>query len=617
MSRKPQTKKHKAPAKAAKTVKGTKRAKRPVKLDAVTLEVIRNALPAVANEMAADLQRTSYNMMIYEVRDFCTALVDPKGQLISQNVGGVSHFVADLGVVIVDGMKRYGEKGFKPGDVIITNHQAVAGQHLNNVVIYMPYFHRGELLMFSMVRAHWIDVGGTSTGFGAGPQVADPWLEGLQLDQLKIYREGELDEQLYRVLKDNIRFPESSLGDMKSQMAACRLAARRMDELFNKYGRDTMLAAIARIFDETEQKCRNVVAQLPDGVYEATASIDDDGVKKGEAVPIKVKVTVEGSSMTIDLSECSPERKAGINSRTLAGARVAYKALTGPLDPVNEGSFRALEVIIPEGNIMMAKFPAPMSGWSAIVPTVVDSIVHALAKAMPDRVPAGHHGLLGGAVVFFGMHPKTGRRFVVQSLEGGGWGGRPYEDGESGTVSVCQGDVRNGSIEGIELKCPVLVESRGLRRDSCGAGKYRGGLGIDMRVRNLVDGHWNFEQTRRTKCPPWGLWGGTAGETGGYLLRRPEESEFQTMAGARIAVPVNAAAIVRTGGGGGWGDPCERDPAKVAEDVREELISREKARELYGVVLGDDMVIDHDATVALRRDMKEQRKAYRVEDAGA
>ena len=194
------------PAKAASAKR--KGARRRVTLDPVTLEVIRNALPAIANEMAADLQRTSYNMMIYEVRDFCTALVDPVGQLISQNVGGVSHFVADLGVIITDCMKRYGEKGLAPGDVIITNHQAVAGQHLNNIVIYMPYFHRGELLMFAMVRAHWIDVGGTSTGFGAGPQVADPWLEGLQLDQLKIYREGELDETLYRVIKDNIRFPE-------------------------------------------------------------------------------------------------------------------------------------------------------------------------------------------------------------------------------------------------------------------------------------------------------------------------------------------------------------------------------------------------------------------------
>jgi N-methylhydantoinase B len=598
------------PRKSAKTSKRSKtsRAKAGIKLDPVTLEVIRNALPAVANEMAADLQRTSYNMMIYEVRDFCTALVDPKGQLISQNVGGVSHFVADLGVVIVDGMKRHGARGFKPGDVIITNHQAVAGQHLNNIVIYMPYFYKGELLMFLMVRAHWIDIGGTSTGFGAGPQVADPWLEGLQLDQLKIYRAGVLDETLYRVIQDNIRFPESSLGDMKSQMAACRLAARRMDELFDKYGRATILAAIERISDETERKCRNVVAQLPDGVYEAFASIDDDGVRKGEPVPIHVKVTIKASAMTIDLSGCSPERKAGINSRTLAGARVAYKALTGPLDPVNEGSFRALDVVIPEGNIMMARFPAPMAGWSAIVPTVVDAIVAALAKAMPDKVPAGHHGLLGGAVVFFGLHPKTGRRFVVQSLEGGGWGGRPYEDGESATVSVCQGDVRNGSIEGIELKCPVVVESRTLRRDSCGAGKYRGGLGIDMQVRNLVEGHWNFEQTRRALCPPWGLWGGTAGEPGGYLLRQPGESEFRPKAGARIPVAVGASAIVRTGGGGGWGDPCERDPAKVADDVREGLISRERARDLYGVVLHEDLSIDQPATSASRSKLHAQRK---------
>ena len=580
-----------------------------MKLDAVTLEVLRNALPAVANEMAADLQRTSYNMMIYEVRDYCTALLDTNGELISQNVGGVSHFVADLGVLVVDGMKRYGSDGFKPGDVVITNHQAVAGQHLNNVVIYMPYFYRGELLMFCMVRAHWIDVGGQSTGFGAGATVADPWLEGLQLDQLKIYEEGKLNETLYRVIKDNIRFPESSLGDMKSQMAACRLAARRMDELFDKYGKDTILAAISQIFDETEQKCRNVVVQLPDGIYEAEASIDDDGLIRDEEVPIRVKITIKGSDMTIDLSGCSAERKAAINSRTYAGARVAYKALTGPLDPVNEGSFRALKVIIPEGNIMMAKFPAPMSGWSAIVPTVVDTIVVALAKAMPDRVPAGHHGLLGGSVVFFGLHPKTKRRFIVQSIEGGGWGGRPFEDGESATVSVCQGDVRNGSIEGIELKCPVLVESRALRPDSCGAGRYRGGLGLDMKVRNLVEGKWNFERTRRSKCPPWGIAGGTAGEPGGNLLKLPGEKAFKWITGANIPVPLNSQAIVRTGGGGGWGDPLERDAALVAADAAEGLISGRAARELYGVVLKGSMSLDESATQRLRDQLRSRRKA--------
>src|SRR2546426_4024348 len=578
-------------------------------LDPVTLEVIRNALPAVANEMAVDLQRTSYNMMIYEVRDFCTALVNTAGELICQNVGGVSHFVADLGVVIADGMRRYGRQGFAPGDVVITNHQAVAGQHLNNIVIYAPYFHDGELLMFAMVRAHWIDVGGMSTGFGAGPTVADPWVEGLQLDQLKIYEAGLLNETLYRVLKDNIRFPESSLGDMKSQMAACRLAARRMDELFDRYGRDTILAAIDRIFDETETKCRNVVAALADGVYEASAAMDDDGVLKGEPVPIHVKITIARGAMTIDLSGCSRERKAGINSRTLAGARVAYKALTGPLDPVNEGSFRALDVIIPEGSVMMARYPAPMSSWSIIVPTVVDTIVKALAPAMRDRVPAGHHGLLGGAVVFFGTHPKSGRRFVVQSIEGGGWGGRPFEDGASGTVSVCQGDVRNGSIEGIELKCPVVVESRSLRADSGGAGKYRGGLGIGMRVRHLGEGKWNFEVGRRANCPPWGLWGGMAGEAGSFLLRLPDETDFKLMAGAHIPVPLKAEAIVRTGGGGGWGDPLDRDPTLVRSDVLEELVSREAALAHYGVVLRDDLTLDESATKQRRDRLRSDRAA--------
>ena len=577
-------------------------------LDAVTLEVIRNALPAIANEMSADLQRTSYNMMIYEVRDFCTSLVDTEGQLISQNVGGVSHFVADLGVIITDVMKRYGAKGFKPGDVIITNHQAVAGQHLNNIVIYMPYFHKGELLMFAMVRAHWIDVGGMSTGFGAGPSVADPWLEGLQLDQLKIYEAGKVNETLYRVLKDNIRFPESSLGDMKSQMAACRLATRRLDELFGKYGKATILNAISQIFDETERKCRNVVEKLKDGVYEASSFLDHDGVKRDEKLPIHAEVTIDRGSMTIDLSKCSGERKAGVNSRTYAAARVAYKALTGPLEPVNEGSFRALKVVIPEGNIMMARFPAPMAGWSVIVPTVVDTIIRALGDAMRDRVPAGHHGLLGGSIVFFGIHPKTKRRFVVQSIEGGGWGGRPFEDGASGSVSVCQGDVRNASIEGIELKCPVVVESRGLRTDSGGAGKYRGGLGIDTCVRNLIDGRWNFDHPKREHCPPWGIWGGKPGSHGDFLLRLPGENDFRSMDAPHYPVPVNAEVIVRTGGGGGWGNPLERDVAQVRSDVVEEFISRGNAEEHYGVVLRDDLTLDQAATEQRRSALRSAQR---------
>jgi len=382
------------------------------------------------------------------------------------------------------------------------------------------------------------------------------------------------------------------------------LGARRIDELFRKYGRSTVLAAIAGIFDETETKCRKVVARLADGVYEAESFFDDDGVTLNERVRIHAKVAVKSGTMTIDLSGCSAERKAAVNSRTLAAARVAYKALTGPLDPVNEGSFRALEVIIPEGNIMMARYPAPMAGWSIFVPTVVETIVSALARAIPERIPAAHHGLLGGSVVFFGTHPKSRQRFVVQSIEGGGWGGRPFEDGESATVSVCQGDVRNGSIEGIEMKCPVLVKSRALRRDSAGAGKFRGGLGIDFELRNFVDGKWNFERANRRGCPAWGLWGGKAGESGGYYLRSAGSGEYRMMHGSHKPVPRDSEVIVRTGGGGGWGDPLERAPESVRVDVLEEFVSREAAREQYGVVLNEDLSVNDRATRELRQSLK-------------
>jgi N-methylhydantoinase B len=209
--------------------------------------------------------------------------------------------------------------------------------------------------------------------------------------------------------------------------------------------------------------------------------------------------------------------------------------------------------------------------------------------------------------VFFGVHPKTQRRFVVQSIEGGGWGGRPSEDGESGTVSVCQGDVRNGSIEGIELKCPVLVESRALRIDSGGAGKHRGGLGIDMHVRNLVEGRWNFEHTRREQCPPWGLWGGKPGTYGDFLLRLPGEKDFRSMAASHYPVPVESEVIVRTGGGGGWGDPLERDASLVRTDVIEEFVSRRIADEFYGVVLRDDLTLDEAATARRRNALRSGR----------
>ncbi len=570
-------------------------------LDPVTLEVLRNALPAIANEMAVDLQRTSYNMMIYEVQDYCCALLDAEGRLISQNLGGVSHFVADLGVVIRDGIARYGRDGFAPGDVLITNHQRVAGQHLNNVCIYSPFFFDGVLQAFAVVRAHWVDIGGLSTGFSAASMVSDPWMEGLQLDQIKVYEGGKPDEKVFRIIRDNIRFPESSMGDMRSQMAACKLAERRLEELFRRYGRDTIYGALERIFDETEIKCRNVVRDIPDGCYEAESFLDPDGPDKSQTVPIRVRVIVAGDQMTIDLTGCSPQRNSGINARTLAGPYIAYKGLTGPLDAVNEGSFRALKVEIQEGNFMMARYPAVMAGWSRALPTVVDTIVKALAPALPDRIPAAHLGTLGGSMTFFGRDPDSGRNFVLQTIEGGGWGARPWEDGESATVSVCQGDVRNAPVETIELKSPVLVKRRSLRNDSGGSGKYRGGLGMVTQMTNLAEGRWSASNAGRRMCAPWGIAGGGPGAASRNFVQMPGDNEMKPQDPVRMLSPPGTSIMVATAGGGGWGDPLDRDPARVREDVLDEFVSIQTAHDDYGVVIdpgsGD---VDADATAQLR-----------------
>ncbi|HET7925014.1 MAG TPA: hydantoinase B/oxoprolinase family protein, partial [Rhodanobacteraceae bacterium] len=558
------------------------------------------------DEMSVDLQRTSYNMMIYEVRDYCTALLDVDGSLISQNIGGVSHFVADLGVVVKDAVARYGRSGFAPGDVLLHNHQATAGQHLNNVVVYSPVFYRGELVAFAMVRAHWVDVGGLSTGFGAGNRAYDPWSEGLQFNQLKIYEAGVVDKKLLAFIRDNIRFPDNAMGDMRSQLAACRLGERRFVELLDRYGKDVVEASIRQFYAETEQKCRAAVAAIPDGVYEAESYID----WRGKGYDIKVKVIVSGSDMTIDLSGCSPEREGGANSRTYAGAYIAYKALTTPLEPLNEGAFSALKVVIPEGNMMMARFPAFMAGWSMPLPTVVDTILLALAKAVPERIPAAHSGSLGAALAYSGRDRVHNRDFVLMSIESGGWGGRGDADGEDVSMSVCQGDVRNAPIETLELKGPVIVEERALRPDSGGAGQFRGGLGVRTRIRSLADGRINVQggDGGRLTCPPWGLVGGGSGAVATTLVKAPGDTELHVPRTQPLTWPAGTEVLYMTAGGGGWGDPIERDPERVLRDVREEYISEAHAKEQYGVVLTAARAgVDAAATAALRGELRARR----------
>ena len=548
-------------------------------VDPITLEVVRNALIACGDEMATVLNRTAYNMMIYEVHDYCVGLIDTQGQIVSQNTGGLPIFLADLGVAIQDGVNTFGVDGFQTGDVVLMNYPYICGQHLNNVVVYTPFIFEGELLGFPAVRAHWVDIGGARVGFGPGG-TTEIYAEGLQFRSVKLAEAGKINENIQRLIYDNVRLPEAALGDLRAQIAACRVGERRLHELYSRYGKETIQACIATIWDQAETLTRQAVARIPDGCYQAESFIDFDK----QRVPISVRVEVSGETLCVDYSELSDQVQGPINSGESAGvaaARVAFKAVTLPELPVNEGSFRPLQVVLPPGKLMSARPPAAVGNWSLPLPTVVDTILRALADVLPDLVPAAHKADMGG-FTFHGMDPERGRRFICMGIMGGGWGGRAQEDGPSASVSICQGDVRNVPIERQEAYYPLLYERYALRQDSGGAGKHRGGLGLEMRVRALHDMFVN-RSIERAGCPPWGLWGGQAGAPPLNVVERGtgERLEMSTSIN-RFPLAQGDVMTVLTPGGGGWGPPCERDPGLVEQDLARGYISPEAAQTQYG-----------------------------------
>ena len=536
-------------------------------INPITVEVVRSGLAHIANEMATVLRKTSYNMMIYEVRDYCVGIVDPEGNILSQNFGALPIFLADLGPAIVDGVRMHGKNGFEPGDVLIMNHPYVCGQHLNNVVVYTPFFHGGELVAFLAVRAHWIDIGGTRVGFGYSG-TREIYEEGLQFRSLKLYRADRPNQDLLQLISDNVRFAESCLGDLRAQIAACRIGDRGLGELVGRYGLDSFLQCVREIWNQSEALARQQISRIEPGHYEAEAIFDSDGVDLDRTVPLKVKVAVTGSEITIDFSEISEQVKGSINageSGAVAAARVAFKSLISPFSPIDEGCFRPLKVVIPSGKILSATPPAPVGNWSRTLPTVVDLILRALAPAIPDKVAAGHKGDMGG-YAFFGNDPRTGRRFLCQTIMGGGWGGRPREDGENATVSICQGDVQNAPVELQELYYPVLIEHHRLREGSGGAGKFRGGLGIEIAVRVLCDAFANIN-VERTRTPPWGLFGGESGEAAKALVKQ-DGSDKGSWLTKRPNYPLKKGGSVTfmTAGGGGYGPVSERPRELIERD---------------------------------------------------
>jgi N-methylhydantoinase B len=515
------------------------------------------------------------------VRDFCCGLIDADGRMISQNRGGLPIFLADLGIAVKDGIARYELSGFAPGDVIIMNHGRVCGQHLNNVVVYAPCFHAGEVVAFAASRAHWVDIGGMRVGFGS-VETTEIYQEGLQFRSLKIYDAGKRNDTLWQIIEDNLRFPEAALGDLRAQIACCQLGVRRFGELIARYGRDAVTASIHAVWDATDREVRAFVAKIPDGTYEAESFLDNDGRRLDVTLRVKVKVVIDGERMVVDFSQMNDQVPGPTNSGYsggLAAARVAFKNLTQGEAPVNEGSFRALELVLPEGKILNARWPAALGLWSIPLPTVIDVILKALAPALPARIPAAHKGDMGGCSI--GGFRPDGRRFLLMNIFGGGWGGRPHEDGESASVSICQGDVRSAPIELQEIQYPFLIERFALRTDSGGAGKHRGGLGVDLTYRALQTCVANVN-CDRTKDPPWGLQGGRPGAVNEAVLVRGDGSTRKLLKETGVTLTAGDRLTFRTAGGGGWGDPRERDRGEIARDVAAGYVSAEAARRDYG-----------------------------------
>ena len=373
------------------------------------------------------------------------------------------------------------------------------------------------------------------------------------------------------------------MGDLRAQVAAVKTGERRFVELLRKYGRDAVLASIEAIFDQSEAAAREQVRAIPDGVYEAESFMDDDGIDLGRRIPIRVKVVVDGDSMTIDLSGVSDQVRGFYNSGEAAGiacAQVAFKCLNAALElPINDGCFRPLTVIVPPGKVVNATRPAPMRWWMTFPMTVVDTVFKALAPAIPTKVIAGHHADLVIASSH-GRIPKDRRFFLyLGGLIGGGWGAKHNEDGMSATIAINDGDTHNGPSEQLEAKYPLLVERYALRTDSGGAGRQRGGLGTEQRMRVLADIMFNT-QIERVDCRPWGLFGGLSAKGNEVALRHGEGEEKVFTTGKVFSQVLRAGDVwtLRSGGGGGFGRPLDRRLEDVEDDVRQGYVTIEAAR---------------------------------------
>jgi len=560
----------------------------PAAVDPITQEVIHRGLVSITNQIDANIKRTAFSPYIYEYNDFAVGLVGADGQLIAQCTGGMPPFVADsVGMAVRDGLAIYGRERLHHGDVVVCNHAAVQGQHLNNTVMYTPIYagpERGTLIGFFAINVHWIEIGGIQT------RSTDIFMEGLQLRSIKMWSRGKPIEEVYRIIENNTRMPQELMGDIAAQLAGCLLGRDLTAALADRYGIATFNSAVETILDQSEAAARAFIRSMADGTYTTETWLDNDRSGSDAPVPIVVKVTVAGDELTVDYSDMAPQAKGPINSGYFGGgqtiARVAFKYLMGADEMANEGTFRPIKLVLPPGKLVSADPTAPMFMYPTPFPTVIDAIIKALETALPQRVPGGHFGTHSG-VRFYGRRPD-GSFFDTHDSGHGGWGACATHDGAGPFRTMAHGDTRIIPLELQESLMPFRIEEFSLREDSAGAGKFRGGLGFRKKYRILAPCNLGTNLDR-TRCPPWGVRGGKEARPGHFIVIKAatgeeliadKEDDYRLAPGDIVCV--------ETGGGGGYGAPGERALDLIQRDLDAGYISRAAAARDYGVTIGPD-----------------------------
>jgi N-methylhydantoinase B len=574
---------------------------RNVQIDAISVEVMRNALMSIADEMSAALVRTAYSTNIKDRRDCSCAIYMTDGQVVAQSEVGIPLHLGVMPAVVRRVLQKYPLDTLKPGDGVLYNNPYPEGPgHLNDLTLVSPVFLDGQPVAIVANQAHYVDVGGFAPGsmpFG----VTEIFQVGLQIPPVRVIKERKVDEEILSILQENVRTKVEFRGDLLAQLAANNVGEQRLQDLTHKYGIDTLAVYMKEILDYSERRMRAGIQRIKDGSYSFEDYIEGDSISD-DLIKVRVTVTVAGDEVTVDFAGTSAEVKGPMNSRkntTEACVYYVIRSVADPEVPPNAGANRPIHVIAPEGLLVNSTYPRDVAHSNIITShRIVDCLMGALLEAIPERVMAAHHGTQN-LLTIGGFSSRTGRPFNYVETYGGGQGALYCQDGMDGVHSHMT-NTRNAPVEVIEATYPLFVRGYGLVPNSEGSGKYRGGMGMFREITFLEEETTVTISSDRNKIRPWGVFGGMPASP---AICRLVDSKFNNLKiGSKFTRRVNKGDTVTliTSGGGGWRSPFERDPEKVRWDVIEGLVSRERAQTEYGVILNDQLEINWDETRGLR-----------------